>query len=158
MTKNISEYSFGESWDFLRSRGWDIIPSERKVGTAACDGPNKRILVKPFVYDHPNLRVIKYVMPHEIWHALHYELRKYECDKIQLDMTLNKRSAIEVVADGGCIVQNSSRAMKAWVRASVIWHGKVGYSYRWTHVVDRSTVNFCTDLIKEMQELLHASS
>lgn len=134
MVKRLDQYDFGAGWGFLSARGWKFVPSVLARGTAACDGPNKRILVKPSVFARPNVRVRRYVVPHEIWHALHYEFMGYECPELMAAYGLNWKSAVEVVADAGCLIDDRSRAMRAWVHASVVWHGRVGYKYSMKHV------------------------
>lgn len=126
---SVTKYKY-KYWDFLQERGWQIVPSPLASGTANTDVRNKRINVKPNVFRNPSLRVRRYVIPHEIWHALHGELMQYECDDLRNNRSLNWPSALEVVADGGCLWMERSRAMRLWVKASVTWHGRVGYRYK----------------------------
>ena len=114
---------------YLKERGWVIIPSPRDRGTAVCDAYHKRILVRPDVFLKPNKRHLRYVLPHEIWHGIHYEVNKYAVNDLIFERNLDRRSAIEVVADGACLRSDRSPLMRAWVTASVVWHGKVGYRY-----------------------------
>jgi len=120
---------FGVPGQWLKRRGWTIVPSDRDRGTAAADGRNKRILMRPDAYARPSLRVRRYVVPHEIWHGVHYEVSQYSVDDLMVARSLDRRSAIEVVADGACLRTDRSKAMRTWVTSSVVWHGKVGYRY-----------------------------
>lgn len=120
---------FGKPGKYLAARGWTIVPSNALRGTAACNAYSRQILVKPSVLVKPNLRVRRYVMPHEIWHGVHHDVNGYNVTELQAARNLNRRSAIEVVADGACLRTDRSKAMRTWVTASVIWHGKVGYKY-----------------------------
>lgn len=126
---SVDKYTY-RYWDWLQARGWKMVPSPLALGTANTDRYNKRINVKPSVFLKPSLRVRRYVIPHEIWHALHAEVMDYACDQLRGVRALNWKSAVEVVADGGCLWMDKSRAMKIWVKASVMWHGKVGYRYK----------------------------
>lgn len=135
------KYDYGDAWRFLQSHGWTMSPLDTGIkGTALCWAKSKKIYVRPAVFKAPNLRVRKYVIPHEIWHALHAEIVNYECTELIEARNLNTPSALEVVADGGCWYANKSRAMRLWVRASVAWHGRVGYKYRWADLVSPQAV------------------
>ena len=131
---------FGKPGKYLASRGWTIVPFDGLRGTAACSAYNKQILVKPSVFAKPNLRVRKYVLPHEIWHGIHYEVNKYAVTEIVLERGIDRRSAIEVVADGACLRSDRSRSMRLWVSASVVWHGKVGYRYTISDIKSPSAI------------------
>lgn len=120
---------FGKPGKYLAARGWAIVAHDDLRGTAACNAYSRQILVKPSVLVKPNLRVRRYVMPHEIWHGVHHDVNGYNVTELQAARNLNRRSAIEVVADGACLRTDRSKAMRTWVTASVIWHGKVGYKY-----------------------------
>lgn len=134
--KTIYDYekSYGKKWEFLKSHGWTMQIATVTKGTAYCDKNKKTIFVKKSAFNRPSIRVIKYVIPHEIWHAVHAEVLNYECDDLRLDRDLSWPSALEAVADGGVLFDNRSRTMAAWVRASILWHGKVGYKYKWSDV------------------------
>jgi len=148
---NASQYSYGTEWEYLKSLGWKIVPSQRPIGTAAADGPNKRILMSPRAYAAPSWRVRKYVVPHEIWHGIHYETMKYECNDLMAARKINYVSAREVVADGACLYTAPSRTMRAWVKASVIWHGKVGYRYSMADLSSPQAVAIIRKLIQTVQ-------
>jgi hypothetical protein len=132
---NASMINYGYKWDYLKAKGWQIKASNVPRGTANCDCANKTIWMKPSAFNAPRLRIRKYVVPHEIWHALHCEILQYECSSLQTARNLNKAAALEVVADGGVLNDTPSKIMGAWVRASVIWHGKVGYKYKYSDLV-----------------------
>jgi hypothetical protein len=132
---------FGQAGIFLKQRGWVIISSPLVRGSAACDGPNRRILVKPSVFAKPSARHKKYVLPHEIGHALHWELDEYDVTELMSARNLKKWSAVEVVAEAYCLGIEKSRWMAATVKASVIWHSRVGYRYRWNDVVSVEAKN-----------------
>lgn len=127
--------NFGQAGKFLKQRGWTVVSTPLVKGSAQCDGPYKRILVKPSIYARPSARTMRYVMPHEIAHALHWELDKYGVDELVDARNLGKWSAVEVVAEAYCLAKENSRWMRATVRASVAWHSRVGYKYRWADVV-----------------------
>ena len=120
---------FGKPGTYLAARGWAIVAHDDLRGTAACSAYTKEILVKPSVLTKPNLRVRRYVLPHEIWHGVHHDVNLYHVAELQAARNLDRRSAIEVVADGACLRSDRSKTMRTWVTASVIWHGKVGYRY-----------------------------
>lgn len=124
------------AWRWLAARGWRIeiaTPADRIKGTAACDRAGRRIVVKnPQVLARPSLRVRRYVLVHELWHAVHAEALAYDTSALR-PRKLNWMAAIEVVADAACL--DGTTAMKAWVRASVLWHGRIGVRYRWADVV-----------------------
>lgn len=126
--------SYGNAGKFLISRGWKIEGQSKSIGTACADAQNRTIWMRPSAFSRPNLRVRKYVVPHEIWHAVHWELNGWNVASLQADRGLRVSGALEAVADGACILMNPSRTMRAWVRASVAWHGKVGYKYSWADV------------------------
>jgi len=126
---------FGKAGLFLKERGWGIVSTPLSRGSAQCDGPNKRILVKPSIFARPSARVMRYVMPHEIAHALHWELDRYGVNELVDTRNLGKWSAVEVVAEAYCLAKENSRWMQTTVRVSVAWHSRVGYKYRWADVV-----------------------
>jgi hypothetical protein len=119
-------------WNFLKERGWKMVPTSVIRGSGACSIYTKSILLKPWVYNSPSLRHRKYVVPHEIAHALHAEVMGYKCDELMKARKLDHRSAVEVVADA--YVLNGTRMMTAWVRGSILWHNRVNYSYGWYDV------------------------
>ena len=120
----ISLDQYGKHGRFLESKGWRIKPYDFGVGTAIVQAETKTIFVKPAAYNQPNRRVRQYVIRHEIWHALHAETFDYECARLRAFRLLDPKSAIEVVAERGCIYQDPSRLMRTWVQASVLWHGR----------------------------------
>jgi len=138
---DILDYDYGPKWRFLQDRGWRIRVSTIPKGTANCDGPKKTIWIKASAFLRPSLRIRKYVVPHEIWHALHYQLMEYECTELRTARNLNWASAVEVVADGGVLYDKPSRLMKTWVMASIAWHGRVGYKYKYSDIVSPEAIN-----------------
>jgi hypothetical protein len=64
---------------------------------------------------------------------------------------INYVSAREVVADGACLYTAPSRTMRAWVKASVIWHGKVGYQYSMADLSSPQAVAIIRKLIQTVQ-------
>lgn len=123
------------SWRWLEKRGWQIATRPDLRGTGACDRAAKTIWLKTAAFTAPSLRVRRYVIPHEIGHALHAELG-YECAGV-MARGIDYRSAVEAVADA--YVLNGTWQMQVWVRASVAWHGRHGYRYRWADVVAPQT-------------------
>lgn len=138
---DVLDYNYGPKWEFLQSKGWKIRVSTLSRGTANCDGLKKTIWIKSSAFLRPSLRIRKYVIPHEIWHALHYELMNYECTDLCTIRSLNRSSAIEAIADGGVLYDNPSILMKTWVKASVLWHGKVGYKYNYSDIISSEVIN-----------------
>lgn len=138
--RNAAQYDY-KYWGFLKDRGWEIVSSPVTSGTANTDLANKKINVKPSVFRNPSLRVRRYVIPHEIWHALHGDLMNYECDDLRMDRDLNWKSAVEAVADSGCLFMDKSRSMRLWVQASVTWHGHVGYRYKMSDVKSQQALS-----------------
>jgi len=147
---NASQYSYGITWQYLQSLGWEIASSPTPRGTAACDGRNKKILMKPQAFQAPNVRVRRYVLPHEMWHAVHYETSGYNVDMLMGERSLNRKSAIEVVADAACLITDRSAVMRGWVAASVTWHGKVGYKYSLSDVRSAEAAEVVAELVKSV--------
>ena len=143
---------YGNPGKFLIARGWRVLGESKSRGTAACDGPNKTIWMNPLAFRSPNARVRKYVLPHEIWHAVHYEMNKYNVDSLVVARGMTRSGAIEAIADGSCLLMNKSRAMKLWVRASVAWHGKVGYKYSWADVCSPEVAAVYSSMIELINE------
>jgi hypothetical protein len=148
MIKTVSQYQY-EYWEFLKDRGWKMIPSPISLGTANTDLNKKTINVRPSVFAQPSIRVVRYVIPHEIWHALHGELLDYMCMTLRTQRRLTAKSAIEVVADSGCLFMDDSRAMNTWVRSSVMWHGRVGYRYSMSDVRSKEALDLVNMLDAE---------
>lgn len=132
---------------FLREHGWQIKPSPNTPATAATQQASRTIWVKPKVFDYPNIRVRRYVIVHEIWHALHAEICNYDTARIETGRHLTKIGAIEAVADAGCLMWENSSSMRGWVTASVIWHGRAGRGrYRMADVRSIEVHDILTDI------------
>lgn len=144
MPADLTRYHYGR---WLIAKGWKLIPSSKPVGTACVTWWDKTIHMKPAAYWKPNVRINRYVLPHEIIHALHAETtgNTYECDEVQKFCGVDYKGAREAVADAGCLMLADSAAMRVWVRASVRWHSRVhGSKYTWAtvvHPVTRNTVS-----------------
>lgn len=121
-------------WAYLHNLGWTIKPVNIPTGTARANHYNKTIEVKPNAYHKPTRRHIQYVLRHEIWHALHHATLNFNSDLIRTTRGLDLRSSLEALADGACQTTAPSRTMTLWVRASVTWHGRTGYHYRWADI------------------------
>lgn len=117
---------------FLLDRGWKVAPSSTLRGTAACDFANRRILVTPKALARPSRRVRRYVIPHEVAHAIHAELGQ-PMGGIPAARGLDRASALEVVADRA--VLDGTAEMRCWVRGSIVWHNRHGYRYGWDDVM-----------------------
>lgn len=120
----ISLSDYGVYGRFLESYGWRIKPGLVSPGTAQTSARSKTIVVQPRAFDRPDRRVRAYVIPHEIWHALHAEILQWETIELCAARNLDWRGAVEAVADAGCLSQSKTRLMRAWVKLSVAWHGK----------------------------------
>lgn len=122
-------------WRWLVARGWKIVADAggRVKGTAACDRAHRQIIVKPSALVRPSVRVRRYTIRHELAHAVHAEAFSYECAELIRVRGLDRRSAIEVVAEAACL--DGTKTMTAWVRASIAWHRLHGYRYSWADVV-----------------------
>lgn len=142
---------FGKPGRYLQARGWAIVAADGLRGTAACDAYHRQILVKPSAFTKPNVRVRRYVVPHEIWHGVHHAVNGYDVTELQTERNLDRRSAIEVVADGACLRTNLSKAMRAWVAASVIWHGRVGYRYTLADLTSPAALAAITPLLNAVE-------
>lgn len=147
--KSVRQYDY-RYWKWLKERGWVIVPEKQKSGTAHVDLRTKRIVVAPRAFYRPSTRIIRYVMPHEIWHAVHGELLQYACDDLRMDRDLTWRSAVEVVAEAGCLADDNSKLMKTWVTASVVWHSRVGYRYKMSDVNSPEAKAVIEDLKRRM--------
>jgi hypothetical protein len=142
---------FGQAGKFLKIRGWAIVSTPLSRGSAQCDGPNRRILVKSSIFAKPSVRHRRYVIPHEIAHAVHWELDKYAVEDLITVRKLTKWSAVEVVAEAYCLSLEKTRWMTAWVRASVAWHSRVGYRYSWADVTSPEAKQKVAELKKLIQ-------
>lgn len=150
MPADLDRYKYGR---WLVDRGWVLIPSQRPTGTACVTWWDKTIHMKPGAYRKPNVRITRYVLPHEIIHALHAETTggTYECDDVQKFCGVDRKGAVEAIADAGCLMLGDSSAMRIWVRASVGWHSKVvGSKYSWATVVHPVTRNAVTRILQQV--------
>jgi len=116
---SLHTVDFGPRWAWLKGQGWSIRPGTVH-GTAECDAAVKVIRVRVEQFYRPSRRTRRFVIPHEIVHALHSTVG-YEVDDIRLDLDLTWRAAIEVVANGA-LWRDGSREVRAWVAGSVGWH------------------------------------
>lgn len=133
---NIKDRIKDPAWDWLKQRGWDIIPLNIKYGTARCNMAKKRIEMMPMHYSLAPARTLRYVVPHELAHAIHAELTGYECDKLRTNRKLTWAAAVEAVADRWCIEKENSVWMRAVVKKSCIWHSlKPERRYTWRDVM-----------------------
>lgn len=112
-------------WAWLKDRGWTIVPTVFKVGTARANAPEKRIEMKPSEFANPSKRTLRYVLPHEIGHGVHFEIAGWTAPELRAARNLDWAGTVEVVAERWCIERDKGAWMKATVRASCIWHGKV---------------------------------
>lgn len=120
----ISLINYGIHGRFLEAKGWRIKPTSVTLGTAYVDAKNKTIYMKASAFARPSIRVRRYVVRHEIWHALHAEVMDYACHELREKRSLDVMSAIETVGEAGCLFQDQTRLMRTWVAASVAWHGR----------------------------------
>jgi hypothetical protein len=147
----ITLADYGDIGKFLVTKGWKISPTIEARGTAYCDASKKTIFVKSKVFNVPNVRVRQYVIRHETWHALHAELMGYDCDSLMSVNGLSKRSAIEVVAEMGCLYHENSTRMRYWVKTSTVWHGKVGYKYSFNDIRSEQSIMVVQNLMKMLK-------
>lgn len=148
MPVDLLDHQYG-AW--LVAKGWKIQPTDNaRGGTAYVDWPARTIWMKRSAFNRPSVRVRRYVVTHEVAHAVHAETTggQYTCDELQKFRGLNLRSAVEAVADAACLMLDPSAAMRTWVRASVTWHGHVGYRYGWSDVVHPVTRNTVLGLLE----------
>lgn len=144
-----ADVNLGPVWTALQRRGWSIRPKAMALGTAMVDAGTRTIWIQPAAYRRPGLRHRRYVLPHEVYHALHAELGWLGDAELASRRRLTVTSAREAVADGGVLEDNPTRLMRSWVRASVIWHGRIPggkYRYRWADVVAPETRALLTEL------------
>jgi hypothetical protein len=123
---------FGTLGRYLTAEEWVVVPTRKTKGTASCNAYTREILMLPKAYQvaHRPGRIRDYVLRHELAHAAHASLLSYDVDQLMQARKLTRAAAIEVVADRWCLEEQFTRPqMRRWVRASVIWHGKVGYRY-----------------------------
>lgn len=151
----ITLADYGDIGKFLITKGWKISPTDEARGTAYCHASKKTIFVKSKVFNVPNTRVRQYVIRHETWHALHAELMNYECESLMVANNLSKWSAVEVVAEMGCLYHENSRRMRYWVKASTAWHGKVGYKYSFKDIESQQSIMIVQKLMKMLKAELN---
>lgn len=133
-------------WTWLQQRGWTIKPTNIPTGTARANNRTKTIEVKPAVYHTPGRRHTQYVLRHEIWHALHWETTQWNTDLLTKGLGITHRAALEVIADAACLHTQPNPTMRRWVHASVIWHGRIGSRYKWTHLTNPLTTTTLTHI------------
>jgi hypothetical protein len=128
---------FGNLGRFLKAHEWSITPTNVTKGTASCNAYTGEILIKPWAYRqlHKPGRIRDYVFVHELAHAAHAQLFSYDVYDLAKWRRLDKRAAIEVVADAWCLEHRPDRIMRRWVSQSVLWHGRVGYRYSMGDVI-----------------------
>lgn len=112
-------------WAWLVTQGWTIAPTPLKVGTARANPYSKRVEMKPAEYWRPSKRTLRYVLPHEIGHAVHYEVDGWECAQLCDTLNVDRLGGLEVIAERWCLERDRSPWMRTTVRASCIWHGRV---------------------------------
>ena len=120
------------AWPWLKARGWEIVPDRDINSTGAVDWRRKLVLIKPAVYVTPNSRHRRYVLPHELWHAVHAEALGFECAALMSVQELDRKSAVEAVAQA--CTRDGTWRIAAWIRAGIVWHNRNGYRYRWADV------------------------
>ena len=119
------------AWRWLVKRGWSMAPAPGRTSNAT-DARHKTILLLPNVHTQPGLRHRKYVIPHEIAHALHAEILAYECSDLMAARRLDRKSAVEAVAQA--YIRDGTWRMATWIRGGIAWHRGHGYRYRWSDV------------------------
>jgi hypothetical protein len=147
---------FGKAGRYLGSLGWRFKPSTLTPGTASCSEEGKIIYMRPRAFHNPDTRILRYVIPHEIAHALHCTFNPwFECDEFAAKRGISKWSAVEVIADAMCILNDPSRTMRAWVRASVVWHNSLRrrFKYRWADVVSDDARQFAIRLCDQLDQV-----
>jgi hypothetical protein len=137
---------YGDIGLFLKERKWMLVPTNDTRGTASCDIHTKMIYIKPTAFSKPTTRIRRYVVLHELYHALHAEIEVYDVTALVQARHLEKWSAVEVIADAGCLVTDRSPLMRRWVTASVAWHGRMGYHYSMRDVTSPEAINHATAL------------
>lgn len=120
------------AWSWLKARGWVIRPDPSTRGTGAADLAHKAILIRPSAFSSPTIRHQRFVLPHEIWHAVHGEAFNYECGELMDARRIDRRSAVEAVAQA--CTRDGTWRMAGWIRASIVWHNRNGYRYTWADV------------------------
>lgn len=141
-------------WAWLKSRGWTIKPVSFSVGTARANHYKKCIEMKPSEYRKPSRRTIRYVLPHEVAHGVHYELSTYRCDELRNNRKLTWSAAIETVAERWCVQRDNSKWMHATVKASCIWHGRLKRGkYGWGDVMSNEALTVVTSLQTEINNV-----
>ena len=120
------------AWRWLRSKGWKIVPDTGVKGSGNTDLKRRLVLIRPSVYTSPNSRHSRFVLPHELWHAVHGEAYGYACPTLMAARRLDRPSAIEVAAQA--CVRDGTTQMTAWIRGSIRWHNGHGYRYTWGDV------------------------
>jgi hypothetical protein len=137
------------AWRWLRDRGWRIAPSNMRVGTARCVQTTRTIDMTRRAWRELTPRTIRYVLPHEICHAVHAETLNWQCDAVRISRHITWKSAVEVIADRWCLDQDRSDWMRRTVKASVVWHGRVGARYTLNDVLSPQAGELCA-LLREV--------
>lgn len=118
---SVAHLDLGPRWRWLQAQGWTIRAKDVRPATGVTDARARTIWLRPEAYLRPSRRVRRFVLPHEIIHALH-SVQDYECADICLARDLFPAAAIEAVANGALLLTDPSREMRAWVAAGVAWH------------------------------------
>lgn len=130
----VADLDLGPRWRWLQARGWQIRPLAGLPATGVTDAGKRTIWLAPRAFARPSRRVRRFVIPHEIVHALHSE-QGYEVHEIVLARDIPSGGAIEAVANGALLMLEPTREMRLWVAASCAWHrrqryGRLRYSLR----------------------------
>lgn len=145
---NAADLDLGPYWAELVRRGWSIRPTVIPLGTAYVDETTRTIRMKVGPFRRPSSRIRRYVLPHEVYHALHCELGWHGQQELATALGLTVTAAREALADGGVLEDDPSRLMRTWVTASVAWHSRISakYRYRMAHCTAPETRALLTEL------------
>ncbi len=122
---------FGKLGTVVAGEGWDVVPSWRTKATASANVYTAEIRMLPPAYRAANRpgRIRDYVLRHELAHAAHASLLRYDTHPLREARGLSNLAAIEVVADAWCLLTHKHPLMRRWVAQSCIYHTRIGSRY-----------------------------
>lgn len=148
----VLDHDYGPTWAWLQERGWEIVPTTVPVGTARSNWHTRKIEMLPRAFHRPVTRVVRYVLPHEMAKAVHYEVSFFECENLRINRRISWRSAIEVVAGAYLLHETPSTSMRSMVRASTLWSGHAGVLYGMSDIDSREASDVVVGLHDRVRE------
>lgn len=142
----------------LQNNGWTFATSDEIApASAVCNWTQRQIVVRPKVASRRNARDVKYVMPHEMGHALDFEAGgrgPSGLPAVERRPSLDLASVLGLRPDAAteCLGESVAWAMrgvgKSWILSSIRYHFKrFRQDYRWAHVTHPESQALATILL-----------